>query len=144
MLGMQIQKGWAHDATLLPCNYCYALGRLDSWVNNCTTQQKISHSKGKPMCMVAKCSKTQLAFYPNLINTLQVTYLMVKIHVYHTFLPSRSYSFLSLQPISPKGYQGCGSLGHVPNPRRLGHMAQLCCPNTFLAVGEVRQPVERI
>ena len=30
MLGMQIQKGWAHDATLLPCNYCYALGRLDS------------------------------------------------------------------------------------------------------------------
>lgn len=136
------EKSWAHGPTSYSHSSFQPLGRQGIWASGCTTHQRSCCSQGKPPCRLKYVVKTQVAFYLDAINTLFVFNPIVTICVfsikyyYHGYI----FNFYRCNPGVTRAALGCGSLGHVPNPReRCKLVGMRGSPPLFIASKQIWQ-----
>ena len=79
-------KGWAHGLNMDCFNCMQQLGRPSSHLGGGNVQLSPCYNKGKPLCKLANAVKMQSMFYPNIVNTLHVFYLIIKTCVFIAIL----------------------------------------------------------
>lgn len=89
------------------------VGQLDDWRYNTTNKWLLPR---QTTTHVPKCNTNEREFYPNVLNTLPVFYMIRTF--YHKFLLSCSCFYFDCgNPSLPRALPGSRSLGQVPSPK---------------------------
>ena len=93
-------------------------GRSDNQLNGNTAQLNSSYHLGRKPARLHTTISTQLAFYPNAINTPHVFHPMPKVNTLSATVRYCLHIFTyCCSPHHPVASPSCGSPCHVPKPR---------------------------